>query len=110
MSQQTQQTAQQATQQATAQQPHTKTWTLNLEIVEDGPDATTAEAALSTGERTLRTRTTAQRNPDDPPAPEVGDEYAAGRALLDLGRQLLRVATVDAAENEHSGPRPPTAR
>ena len=95
---------------AAAARPHTKTWTLDLEIVEEGPDATMVEAALTTEDRTLRTRTTAQRNPDDPPAPEIGDEYAAGRALLDLGRQLLRVATVDASQNEQAAPRPPTTR
>lgn len=95
---------------ATAQRPHTKTWTLDLKIVEENSDATMVEAALTTGERTLRTRTTAQRNPDDPPDPEIGDEYAAGRALLDLGRQLLRLATVDASQNEQAAPRPPAAR
>ncbi|WP_152648796.1 dsRBD fold-containing protein [Streptacidiphilus anmyonensis] len=29
--------------------------------------------------------------------PEIGDEYAAGRALLELGRQLLRAGETDAA-------------
>jgi hypothetical protein len=95
---------------ATPERPQTKTWTLDLRIVEESPDATMVEAALTAGDRTLRTRTTAQRNPDDPPDPEIGDEYAAGRALLDLGRQLLRVATVDASQNEQTAPRPPTAR
>lgn len=90
-------------QQQTAAQPRSKTWTLNLEIAEESQDATVVEAALHTGERTLRTRTTAQRNPDDPPVPGIGDEYAAGRALLDLGRQLLHVATQDAAANGEPG-------
>lgn len=86
-------------QQRTAAQPRTKTWTLRLDVVEEGVDLTTVDAALDTGERVLRTHSTARRNPDDPPAPEIGDEYAAGRALLDLGRQLLREATTDAADN-----------
>jgi hypothetical protein len=89
-------------QQQTAAQPRTKTWTLDLEIAEESQDATTVKAALDTGDRTLRTRTTAQRNPDDPPVPAIGDEYAAGRALLDLGRQLLHEATTDAAANAKS--------
>jgi len=89
-------------QQHTAAQPRTKTWTLDLEIAEESQDATIVKAALDTGDRTLRTRTTAQRNPDDPPVPAIGDEYAAGRALLDLGRQLLHEATTDAAENAKS--------
>lgn len=97
-------------QQQTAPKTRTKTWTLNLEIAEESRDATSVDAALETGDRTLRTHATAQRNPGDPPAPEIGDEYAAGRALLDLGRQLLRVATVDAAANEQSASHEPPAR
>lgn len=89
-------------QQKTAAQPRTKTWTLDLEIAEESQDATIVKAALDTGDRTLRTRTTAQRNPDDPPVPAIGDEYAAGRALLDLGRQLLHEATTEAAANAKS--------
>ncbi|WP_327286925.1 dsRBD fold-containing protein [Streptomyces sp. NBC_01198] len=88
--------------QHTAAQPRTKTWTLHLEIAEESQDDTTVKAALDTGDRTLRTRTTAQRNPEDPPAPAIGDEYAAGRALLELGRQLLHEATTDAAANARS--------
>ncbi|SHN02491.1 dsRBD fold-containing protein [Actinacidiphila paucisporea] len=86
----------------TAAQPRTKTWTLNLEIAEENRDATTVRAALDTGDHTLRTRTTAVRNPEDPPMPVIGDEYAAGRALLDLGRQLLSEATASAADNAKS--------
>jgi hypothetical protein len=89
-------------QQKTAAQPRTKTWTLDLEIAEESQDATIVKAALDTGDRTLRTRATAQRNPDDPPVPAIGDEYAAGRALLDLGRQLLHEATTEAAANAKS--------
>lgn len=89
-------------QQKTAAQPRTKNWTLDLEIAEESQDATIVKAALDTGDRTLRTRTTAQRNPDDPPVPAIGDEYAAGRALLDLGRQLLHEATTEAAANAKS--------
>jgi len=88
--------------QETAARPRTKTWTLNLEIAEESQDATSVQAALDTGERTLRTRTTAQRNPEDPPVPGIGDEYAAGRALLELGRQMLHEATEDAAANAKS--------
>jgi hypothetical protein len=91
-------------------QPRTKTWTLNLEILEESRDATSVAAALDMGDTTLSTTATAQRNPGDPPAPGIGDEYAAGRALLDLGRQLLRVATVDAAANEKSAPHEPATR
>lgn len=78
----------------------TKTWTLRMEIAEEGEDVTTVDAALDTGESTLVSHTTAHRNPHDPPDPAIGDEYAAGRALLDLGKQLLRAGTTDAAAND----------
>jgi hypothetical protein len=32
--------------------------------------------------------------------PEIGDEFAAGRALVDLGHQLLRAGTRDAEPDE----------
>lgn len=32
----------------------------------------------------------------------VGDEYAAARALIDLGHQLLRAGRTDSAANEPS--------
>jgi hypothetical protein len=86
-------------QQRTAAQPRTKEWTLRLDIAEEGEDVTKADAVLDTGERTMRARSSAQRNPHDPPAPAIGDEYAAGRALLDLGKQLLREATTEAEDN-----------
>jgi hypothetical protein len=77
----------------------TKTWTLRMDIVEEGMDATAVDATLDTGARTLVCHAGAHRNPNDPPAPDIGDEYAAGRALLDLGRQLLRAGASDAAVN-----------
>ena len=71
-----------------------------MDIFEEDEDVTTVHAVLDTGETTLVGRNTAHRNPHDPPAPEIGDEYAAGRALLELGRQLLRAGTTDATANE----------
>lgn len=77
----------------------TKTWTLRLDISEEDEDLTAVRAVLDTGGGTLVSRTTARRNPHDPPAPAIGDEYAAGRALLEIGRQLLREGTADASAN-----------
>jgi hypothetical protein len=88
------------TQQRTAAPTRTKTWSLRLDVFEEDEDVTTVHAVLDTGDSTLVSRSSAHRNPHDPPAPEIGDEYAAGRALLELGRQLLRAGTVDAARNE----------
>jgi hypothetical protein len=87
------------TEQNTAATTRSKTWTLRMDIVEEGMDATAVDATLDTGTRTLVCHTSAHRNPNDPPVPDIGDEYAAGRALLDLGKQLLRSGTYDAAEN-----------
>lgn len=77
----------------------TKQWTLRLDLFEEG-DVTKVHAVLDTGDNRLESRTTAHRNPHDPPAPEIGDEYAAARALIDLGNQLLRAGRTDAAANE----------
>jgi hypothetical protein len=85
--------------QSTVRPPHTRTWRLRLDIFEENDDATTAHAVLDTGDNVLDSRATARRNPHDPPAPEIGDEYAAGRALLEMGRRLLGEATTDAAAN-----------
>ena len=85
--------------QETARPAHTKTWRVRLDIFEEDDDVTTVHASLDTGESTLVTRTTARRNPHDPAVPEIGDEYATGRALLELGRHLLGTATADAAAN-----------
>lgn len=77
----------------------TKTWTLRVDLFEEG-DVTKVHAVLDTGDNRLESHTEAHRSPHDPPAPEIGDEYAAGRALVDLGHQLLRFGKADAAANE----------
>jgi hypothetical protein len=77
----------------------TKRWSLRLDLFEEG-DTTKVHAVLETGDNTLESRTTAHRNPHDALVPEIGDEYAAGRALVDLGQQLLRAGQADAAGND----------
>ncbi|MEU4115184.1 dsRBD fold-containing protein [Kitasatospora sp. NPDC028055] len=79
----------------------TKRWSLRLDLFEEG-DTTKVHATLDTGDNTLEARTAAHRNPLDPPVPEIGDEYAAGRALIDLGHRLLRAGLADAAANDRS--------
>ncbi|MFJ1706667.1 DUF1876 domain-containing protein [Kitasatospora sp. NPDC088346] len=78
------------------EQRRTKQWTLHLQLFEED-DITTAHVVLDTGDNTLRSRGSARRGPHDPAVPEIGDEFAAGRALVDLGHQLLRAGTTDAA-------------
>ncbi|MER5354567.1 universal stress protein [Kitasatospora sp. NPDC002551] len=67
----------------------TKDWQLSLHVVEDG-DTTRVHAVLDADGAVLHSDALARRNPNDPPAPVVGDEFAVGRALIDLGHQLLR--------------------
>ncbi|MCX4755748.1 dsRBD fold-containing protein [Kitasatospora purpeofusca] len=86
----------------------TKRWTLRLDLFEEG-DVTKVHAVLDTGDNTLDSRTESHRNPHDTPVPEIGDEYAAARALLDLGQQLLRAGRTDAAANEPPGHGPTPA-
>jgi hypothetical protein len=78
---------------------HAKRWNLSVDLFEEG-DETKAHAVMETPERTVEGRGSAHRNPHDASIPEIGDEYAAGRALIELGRQLLRAGEVDAAAEE----------
>jgi hypothetical protein len=87
------------TQQTADTAGRTRTWHLSLDIFEEDEDTTTVHAVLDTGDNQLVSRTTAHRNPHDRPVPEIGDEYAAGRALLALGRDLLEAGAADADAN-----------
>ncbi|MFE4977074.1 universal stress protein [Kitasatospora sp. NPDC056651] len=73
----------------------TKDWQLSLHVVED-EDTTRVHAVLDADGDVLHSDTRSRRNPHDAPAPEVGDEFAVGRALVDLGHQLLRAGVHDA--------------
>lgn len=73
----------------------TKTWQVQVMIEEEG-DRTRADAVLSTADGTsLRGTGRARRNAADPSVPEIGDELASSRALVDLGHKLLEAATAD---------------
>jgi hypothetical protein len=67
---------------------------------EDG--ITFAEAALQddTGHEVLGTGR-ARLNPADPDVPEIGDEIAVARALVDLGHRLLTAASADLTTVTH---------
>lgn len=67
----------------------TKDWQLSLHVVEDR-DTTRVHAVLDADGKVLHSDSLARRNPRDTPAPAIGDEFAVGRALVDLGHQLLR--------------------
>lgn len=83
--------------------PHTVEWKVRLYLFED-EGTTKARVVLNTGTTELTGRGAAHRNPADMDVPEIGGELAAGRAMHDLGRQLVGVAERDI---EGVGP-PPT--
>ncbi|MFF7973048.1 dsRBD fold-containing protein [Streptomyces sp. NPDC007905] len=74
--------------------PSVKEWRLNLYLSEHDPE-TTARIVLDTGDNVLESHAEARRSPYDPAIPEIGDELAAGRALMAMGRLLLRAAAGD---------------
>jgi hypothetical protein len=81
--------------------PVAKTWTVRIDIGEhDGQ--TRAIARLHTGAGTSLAGTgVARLNPADPDVPEIGDEVAAARALSQLARLLLGVASDDLEDVLH---------
>ncbi|TJZ99576.1 DUF1876 domain-containing protein [Actinacidiphila oryziradicis] len=77
--------------------PHTVEWKVRLYLFED-EGTTKARVVVDTGATALTGRGVAHRNPADTDVPEIGDELAAGRAMRDLGQQL-----VDAAQHDVEG-------
>lgn len=76
-----------------------KSWSVGLELFEEG-GITEAHAVLRDGGVPLEARGSAQRSSDDAPVPEIGDDFAAGRALVALGHQLLRIGEHQAAQSD----------
>jgi hypothetical protein len=76
-------------------------WSVDVFVGED-EGSTYAEAALQDdiGNELLGTGQ-ARLSPGDPDVPEVGDEIAVARALLDLGHRLLSTASADLAAVTH---------
>ncbi|MER5641251.1 dsRBD fold-containing protein [Kitasatospora sp. NPDC002227] len=79
--------------------PQTTEWHLSLRLTESG-DLTTAHAELTTAAAHLQADGQALRSPHDQPTSLIGDELAAGRALADLGHQLIRAGAVAAEAAE----------
>ncbi|MER5434100.1 DUF1876 domain-containing protein [Streptomyces sp. NPDC002588] len=75
--------------------PHTSEWKVRLHLFEDDEGTTKARLVLDTGTTELTGRGAAHCHPADTDVPEIGDELAAGRALNDLARQLLKTAEHD---------------
>jgi len=77
----------------------TKHWNVEITITEDDADTHTSARAVLTGHEGERHESVglARRNPSDRPVPEIGDELAAGRALMDLADKLIEKAAEDVA-------------
>lgn len=73
---------------------HVASWAISLDLFEH-EDNTLARVKVRTGANELMGEGRAHRNPGDPPVPEIGDELAVGRALIDLGSQLVDDALQD---------------
>lgn len=84
-------------------------WKVRLYLSED-EGTTTARAVLDTETASLTGRGVARCNPEDVDVPKIGDELAAGRAMDDLARQLMRAADSDLAGTGAAStkPNPPT--
>jgi hypothetical protein len=81
--------------------PAMPTWHVEVSFDEDR-DRTQATALLRTpGGRELHGRGHARRNPADRPAPVIGEEVAAARALSDLAHELLEYAAAAIEANVH---------
>lgn len=79
-----------------------KTWTIRIELVENGDD-TRATAHLSTDDgREIRGDGLARRNPADTAVPQIGDELSSARALGELAHRLLEVAARDIEASTHT--------
>lgn len=78
---------------------HVTSWTVQLHL-SDREGHSHAEARLLAGSHAWPPVTgRAQLSPQDPEdVAEVGYELAAGRALLELGRQLVEAGMADAAD------------
>lgn len=90
---------------------HTVEWRVRLHLFEE-EGTTKARAVLNTGTTEITGHGAAHRSPDDMEVPEIGDELAAGRAMRDLGRQLVRLAERDikgvGSRGTGGSPRPET--
>lgn len=75
---------------------HVAEWQAHIHLYEDD-SKTHARVRLETGSTVLSGEGLARRNPRDAAVPEIGDELAVGRALVELGERLIRAAGEDIA-------------
>jgi hypothetical protein len=82
---------------------HSRCWTVEIVIDEHvGRRRTDALARLRTpGRIDLRGEGTARHDPRDAEVPEIGDELAVARALVDLAHRLFEAAAGDIEQLTH---------
>lgn len=78
---------------------HVREWPIKLYFFEEDGQ-TQARVALKADARTLEFVGEARCAPGDFDVPEIGDEVAAGRALIALGTKLLRTSEADVEDVE----------
>lgn len=80
---------------------HTDRWDIRVFLSDDDQHTTAHALLIIDGRERQRGSGTARRNPADRDVPEIGAEIATGRALVELGTKLLRVAEGDIEEITH---------
>lgn len=76
-----------------------KQWSVQIDISENGKDTHVRAVLTTMNGMTIEGTGHARRNPHDRTMPEIGDELAAGRALLDLGHRLVQLANAEITES-----------
>jgi uncharacterized protein DUF1876 len=77
----------------------TKQWGIQIDIRENRKDTHVRAVLTTMNGLTIEGSGHARRNPRDRAVPEIGDELAAGRALIELGHRLVQLATAEIAES-----------
>ena len=75
---------------------HVAEWQAHVYLFEHD-SMTQARVVLDTGANRLTGEGLARRHPADAEVPEIGDELAVGRALIELGERLVHAASEDIA-------------
>lgn len=75
---------------------HVAEWQAHVYLFEHD-SMTQSRVELDTGSNKLTSEGFARRHPADADVPEVGDELAVGRALIELGERLVHAAGEDIA-------------
>jgi hypothetical protein len=76
---------------------HTTKWEIHAYLFDHDEDSSLARVVLKTGANTLYGEGRAGAEDGRPLVAEIAEELALGRALVDLGSQLITAASQDSA-------------